>query len=414
MAEKVIYHIDVNSAFLSWQACHQLQNNPDATDLRTIPSVIGGSEESRHGIVLAKSVPAKAYHIQTGEPLVSARKKCPGLTVASPNFPVYVEYSNAFIATLKKHSPIVEQYSIDEAFCDMTGMEILHGDPVVFARKLADEIRDTLGFTVNVGVSNNKLLAKMASDFTKPDRVHTLFPEEIPDKLWVLPIEDLFYVGKSSAKKLRTLGIKTIGDLAHSDVNIIKSHLKKHGEVIWNYANGIDTDILKERPEANKGYGNSVTTHFDVTDRDTAHKIILSLCETVGARLRAGHAYISVVSVSIVTHEFQHMSRQTTLSSSTDITEEIYETALKLFDDLWDKTPLRLLGVSTSHASSEKYEQYNLFDMDKYEKLSKLNTAIDSIRDRYGEDSVKRACFINSDTSHMTGGLHKAKREQNK
>ncbi|MDD7403027.1 MAG: DNA polymerase IV [Butyribacter sp.] len=414
MAEKVIYHIDVNSAFLSWQACHQLQNNPDATDLRTIPSVIGGSEESRHGIVLAKSVPAKAYHIQTGEPLVSARKKCPGLTVASPNFPVYVEYSNAFIATLKKHSPIVEQYSIDEAFCDMTGMEILHGDPVVFARKLADEIRDTLGFTVNVGVSNNKLLAKMASDFTKPDRVHTLFPEEIPDKLWVLPIEDLFYVGKSSAKKLRTLGIKTIGDLAHSDVNIIKSHLKKHGEVIWNYANGIDTDILKERPEANKGYGNSVTTHFDVTDRDTAHKIILSLCETVGARLRADHAYISVVSVSIVTHEFQHMSRQTTLSSSTDITEEIYETALKLFDDLWDKTPLRLLGVSTSHASSEKYEQYNLFDMDKYEKLSKLNTAIDSIRDRYGEDSVKRACFINSDTSHMTGGLHKAKREQNK
>lgn len=412
MPKSIIYHIDVNSAFLSWQACYNLKTKPQDVDLRSIPSAVGGSEEKRHGIVLAKSIPAKAYHIQTGEPLAQARKKCPQLTVVAPNFPIYVEYSNAFIDILKKHSPTVEQYSIDEAFCDMTGMEKLHGDPVTFARTLADEIRDQLGFTVNVGVSSNKLLAKMASDFTKPDRVHTLFPEEIPDKLWPLPVEELFYVGKSSAKKLHTLGIKTIGDLAHSDLKIIKSHFKKHGEVIWNYANGIDTDVLKAKPDANKGYGNSITTHFDVTDRETAHKILLSLCETVGARIRTDGAYISVVSVSVVTFEFCHTSRQTTLSSSTNVTEEIYETACALFDELWDKTPLRLLGVSTSHASQDKYEQYNLFDMDKYEKLSKLNTAIDSIRNKYGEDSVKRACFIDSETSHMTGGLHKAKRER--
>lgn len=412
MADVIIYHIDVNSAFLSWQACHDLKADSNTIDIRTIPAAVGGSEEKRHGIVLAKSVPAKAYHIQTGEPLVQARKKCPNLTVVAPNFPVYVEYSNAFIKLLKKHAPIVEQYSIDEAFCDMTGMEKLHGDPVIFARKLCDEIRDTLGFTVNIGVSNNKLLAKMASDFTKPNRVHTLFPSEISTKLWPLPIEDLFYVGKSSAQKLRTLGIKTIGELAHTDLEIIKSHLKKHGEVIWNYANGIDTDILKKTPDANKGYGNSITTHFDVTDRDTAHKILLSLCETVGARIRADSAYISVVSVSLVTFEFHNISKQMTLASSTNVTEKIYDAAISLFDQLWDNTPLRLLGVSTSHASPDKYEQYNLFDMDKYEKLSKLNTAIDSIRNRYGEDSVKRACFVNSDTSHMTGGLHKAKREK--
>lgn len=412
MPKTIIYHIDVNSAFLSWQACHTLSTDETALDIRTIPAVIGGSEAERHGIVLAKSTPAKAYHIRTGEPLVSARKKCPNLTVIPPNFPVYVEYSKAFIALLNKHSPVVEQYSIDEAFCDMTGMETLHGNPVDFAQKLREEIKQTLGFTVNIGVSTNKLLAKMASDFTKPDKVHTLFPDEIEDKLWPLPIEELFFVGKSTAKKLHFLGIKTIGELAHTDLAIIKSHLKKHGEIIYNYANGIDTGVLTDHSEPNKGYGNSITTHFDVTDRDTALKIILSLCETVGARIRADGVYISVVSVSLVDFEFHHTSRQLTLSSTTNVTEKIYSAAVSLFDEAWDKKPLRLLGVSTSHASTEKYEQYNLFDSDKYEKLSNLNTAIDSIRKRYGEDSIKRACFINSETKHMTGGLQKAKRSK--
>lgn len=410
MPKTIIYHIDVNSAFLSWQACHDLSLNSHATDIRTIPAVVGGRQEERHGIVLAKSTPAKAFHIQTGEPLVQALRKCPQLTIVPPDFPLYVEKSTEFITLLKKHAPIVEQYSIDEAFCDMTGMEQLHGDPVDFAYTLRDEIREQLGFTVNIGVSNNKLLAKMASDFTKPDRVHTLFPDEIETKLWPLPIEDLFYVGRSTAKKLRVLGIKTVGELAHCDASIIKSHFKKHGEVIWNYANGIDTDILKERPDANKGYGNSITTHYDIAARDTALKIILSLCETVGARIRADHAYISVVAVSLVDCEFHHVSKQMTLSSSTNVTEKIYDAAASLFDQVWDKSPLRQLGVSTSHASTERYEQYNLFDMEKYEKLSKLNTAIDSIRSRYGEDSVKRACFVNSDTKHMAGGLQKAKR----
>lgn len=412
MPETIIYHIDVNAAFLSWQACSDISIDENALDIRTIPAVVGGNQEERHGIVLAKSTPAKAYHIRTGEPLVNARKKCPHLTIVPPNFPLYVEKSNAFIELLKKHSPIVEQYSIDEAFCDMSGMEKPHGNPIAFAHTLREEIKNVLGFTVNIGVSSNKLLAKMASDFTKPDRVHTLFPDEIQTKLWPLPIEDLFYVGKSTSQKLRFLGIKTIGELAKSDPEIIKSHFKKHGEVIWNYANGIDTDILKDRPEPNKGYGNSITTHFDITDSDTALKIILSLCETVGARIRADNVYISVVSVTLVDFEFHHTSKQMTLPSSTNVTEKIFEAASALFGQAWNKTPLRLLGVSTSHASTERYEQYNLFDMEKYEKLSKLNTAIDSIRSRYGEDSVKRACFINSETGHMGGGLQKAKRER--
>lgn len=410
--ETIIYHIDVNSAFLSWQACHNLSIDANAPDLRTIPAAVGGSQEERHGIVLAKSMPAKAFHIRTGEPLVQALKKCPDLVIVPPNFPLYVEKSKAFIELLKEHAPVVEQYSIDEAFCDMTGMENLNGEPVHFAHILREKIKNKLGFTVNIGVSNNMLLAKMASDFTKPDKVHTLFPNEIEKKLWPLPIEDLFYVGKSTSKKLRFLGIKTIGELAHSDLSIIKAHFKKHGEVIWNYANGIDNNLLKERPDANKGYGNSITTHYDITDRTTALKIILSLCETVGARIRADGAYIGVVSVTLVDCEFHHVSKQITLDSSTNVTEKIYETAIPLFDQAWNQKPLRLLGVSTSHASRERYEQYSLFDSEKSEKLSKLNTAIDSIRNRYGEDSVKRACFVNSETKHMTGGLQKAKRNQ--
>ena len=196
MAEPVIYHIDVNSAYLSWEAARRLSENPNATDIRTIPAAIGGNEEMRHGIVLAKSPAAKKCGVRTGEPLAQARRKCPDLAVFPPDFELYVKRSNEFLELLKRYAPEVEAYSIDEAFCDMTGTKSLYGDPVAFAHTLKDKIRDELGFTVNIGVSSNRLLAKMASDFEKPDRVHTLFPDEIQKKLWPLPIENLLFVGK--------------------------------------------------------------------------------------------------------------------------------------------------------------------------------------------------------------------------
>ena len=252
----------------------------------------------------------------------------------------------------------------------------------------------------------------MASDFEKPDKVHTLFPNEISTKLWPLPVEDLFYVGRSTAQKLRKLGISTIGELADTDPEILRFHFKKHGEVIYNYANGIDNTPFEREPVKNKGYGNSITLSADLTDAKIAKQIILSLCETVAARIRADKAYIGVVSVSIVNFEFSHSSRQITLDSPTNVTEKIYETACMLFDNLWDNTPIRLLGVSTSHATDTAFEQYNMFDMDRFEKLSKLNNAIDSIRNKYGEDSVQRASFINSKQTHMTGGINKSKRNK--
>lgn len=394
MPEPMIFHIDVNSAFLSWEAAELLRENPDAPDIRTFPSVIGGDESIRHGIVLAKSVSAKKYGIKTGEPLAHARRKCPGLKIYPPHYSIYAKRSEQFMELLRRYAPSVEAYSIDEAFCDMTGTTLLYGDPIAFAHTLKDTIRTELGFTVNIGISKNRLLAKMASDFEKPDKVHTLFPEEIADKLWPLPIEDLFFVGNSSAKRLRTLGITTIGELARSDHDMIVSMLKSHGDTIWHYANGIESAELTHGASANKGYGNSLTLSCDVTDSDTAKRVLLSLCETVGARIRSAKAYISVVQVQIVDNEFRHTSRQVTLPSSTNVTERIYECACELFDALWDHSPIRLLGVSTSKATAESYEQYNLFDMERTEKLSRLNSAVDAIRTRYGEDSIKRACFV--------------------
>ena len=400
----IIYHIDVNSAFLSWTAVKRLRDNPEALDIRTIPAVIGGDEKKRHGIVLAKSVPAKAYGIQTGEPLVQTRKKCPDILIVPPDFATYVSMSEQLMNFLKQTAPVVEQYSIDEAFCDMTGTGLLYGDPVAFAHQ----------FTVNIGISTNKLLAKMASDFKKPNLVHTLFPEEIPQKMWSLPVGELFFVGPSMCKKLEALGIHTIGDVAVSNPQLLVSHFKKHGELIWNYANGFDIELPVNHKAANKSFGNSVTLHFDVTDAENAKTILLSLSETVGARIRAEHAYIGVVSVTIVDNEFRHLSRQCTLSTPTDITEIIYENACRLFDLTWNHVPIRLLGVSTAHATDTAFHQMSLFDEDKNERFAMLNKAVDSIRDKYGEDSIKRARFLDNGCTHMSGGLNREKRSHKK
>ena len=415
MPQPLIYHIDVNSAFLSWEAAELLRQDPDAPDIRSFPSVIGGSEKTRHGIVLAKSPSAAALGVCTGEPLAQARRKCPDLKIYAPHYSIYVERSRQFMALLKEYAPSVDAYSIAEAFCDMTGTSSLYGNPVDFAHRLKDEIHTRLGFTVNIGISSNRLLAKTASDFEKPDKVHTLFPSEMEEKFWPLPIEDLFFVGKSTALRLRSLGITTIGQLAKSDHAMILSVFKSHGDTIWNYANGIESTPLSHNDAASKGFGNSLTLQYDVTDAAVAKHVLLSLCETVGARIRAAGAYVSVVQVQIVDNDFRHTSRQVTLASSTNVTEKLYTCACELFDELWDYRPIRLLGVSTGKATQEHYEQYDLFDMQKNEKLSRLNVAVDAIRSRYGEDSIKRACFIEADDaapalSHMTGGMQRAKR----
>lgn len=402
MPKPIVFHVDVNSAFLSWEACRLLSENPDAADIRLTPSIIGGRRELRHGVVLAKSIPASKAGIKTGEPIVHALKKCPNLQIFPPDFSVYRVKSDALMELLRSYAPCVQQLSIDEAFCDMTGTEKLYGDPVSFACKLKQEIFDTLGFTVNIGISSNKLLAKMASDFEKPDKVHTLFPDEIPEKMWPLPVSDLLYAGRSSVQKLHNLGIFTIGDLAAADPNVLQQHLKSHGKELHNYANGIDPSPVESETDAPKGYSNSITLPFDCTDRSDAKGIMLSLCENIGARIRKDNAFISVVSVTIVDADFRKTSHQTSLPTGTNITDVIYENACALFDNLWDLSPIRLIGVHTSKASDQCYTQYSLFDTEKNEKLEKLDMAIDSIRLKYGDNAIKRARFLGDDKTKPT------------
>lgn len=285
--KNIIFHIDVNSAFLSWEAVYRLYHKGGNLDLREVPSAVGGDVSLRHGIILAKSIPAKDCGIKTGETILEAKRKCPNLVLVPPNYSLYEQCSAAFMDILREFSDVVEQYSIDESFVDMTTACHLFGTPEEAAEQMKNRIRDELGFTVNVGVSSNKLLAKMASDFRKPDRVHTLYPEEIRQKMWPLPVSELFFVGRATTKKLFSMGIKTIGELAAADPAWLKSVLKKHGEVIWGFANGVDLSPVLDAPAPNKGYGNSTTLPRDVTSREEADRALLALSETVATRLCA-------------------------------------------------------------------------------------------------------------------------------
>ncbi len=414
MAERVIFHVDANSAFLSWTAAYRLKVLGEEQDLRQVPSVVAGDKASRHSIILAKSGPAKKYGIQTGEPLFQALEKCPELVVVSPDYHLYVEASRHFVAMLRQFSPAVEQYSIDEAWVDMTGTQRLYGDPRLAAEKMRQRIWEELGFTVNIGISSNKLLAKMAGDFEKPNKVHTLFPEEMEDKFWPLPVRDLFLVGPATEQKLKSLGIYTIGQLAKADVRVLKKRMGKHGETVWHFANGRNADMVTPEPAENKGYGNSITTPKDVLTRHQGYQVLLSLCETVGMRMRKDGQCGSCVSIHLRTYEFQHSSHQMLLPGATNMTQELFEAACKLLDKAWDaQVPLRQMGVQVTRLSKEPYQQYDLFSgvsPVQYEKKLRLDEAVDSLRDKFGEDIIRRAKFAQNPEEHMAGGLSKARR----
>ena len=414
MQKRVIFHVDANSAFLSWSAAYRVKVLGETEDLREVPSVVAGDKESRHSIILAKSGPAKKFGVQTGEPLFQALEKCPGLKVVEPDYPLYVECSRHFVEILRQFSPAVEQYSIDEAWVDMTGTERLWGSPRLAAEKMRSRINEELGFTVNIGISSNKLLAKMAGDFEKPNKVHTLFPEEVEGKFWPLPVRDLFLVGARTEEKLHRLGIYTIGQLAQTDGAFLRRKLGKHGETIWHFANGRNADAVTPEPAENKGYGNSVTTARDVVTTEHAHQVLLSLCETVTSRLRKDGQCGRCVAVHLRTNEFQHFSHQMLLHGATNMTSALFEAACRVFDEAWDSvTPLRQLGVQVTRLSREPYQQYDLFSgmaPEQYERKLKLDETVDALRDKFGEDIIRRAKFAQNPEEHMAGGLDKARR----
>ena len=396
--ETIIFHIDVNSAFLSWSALDKLHKDP-SLDLRTVPSVIGGDQKKRHGVVFAKSIPAKAYHIQTGEPIINALKKCPNLIIEPPNMAIYSEKSHQLMNFLSDICPDIEQVSIDECFMDFTSISSFYPSPEEAANTIKDSIFYTFGFTVNIGISNRKVLAKMASDFKKPNLVHTLYDYEIQNKMWPLPVDNLFMCGKSSIDTLHKLEILTIGDLAKADPDILVSHLKSHGRLLWEYANGIDNSSINPEPLKAKGIGNSITLVNDASTKEAVYKVLLNLSETVSRRLRLASQNASMVSIEIKYNTFQTVSHQTTLQKPTSTSGEIYKNACALFNEIWDQTPIRLLGIRTSKLLSiDEPIQLSLFDLEKNhvqdQKLEKLEHAIDDIKKRFGDSSITRGSFL--------------------
>lgn len=408
MDNRLIFHIDVNSAYLSWTAVDMLQHGFDF-DIRTIPSAVAGDPKNRHGIILAKSSPAKKYKIQTGEPLFSALDKCPQLYIVPPCYDLFVKCSDAMVSILKEYTPSIQRFSVDECFLDFTGMENLYPDCMELANKIKERIKKELGFTVSIGVSCNKLLAKMGSDIKKPDAVTSLFPAEIKEKMWSLPIEDLFMVGRATAPKLHRLNINTIGDLAAYDVNILRTRLKSYGVMIWNYANGIENSpVRKSNHLEMKGIGNSTTIPFDVETKEEAHRVILSLCETIGMRLRNSENFCSLVSVHFRTSEFYGYGKQKKLSYFTDSTMKIAQEAYKLFDELWHGEPLRHIGVQVTSLTTNEFYQTSLFDEKNIERERTIDKTIDNIRSRYGSKSIYRCTFLQSGLRPLTGGINES------
>lgn len=394
--ERQILHVDVNNAFLSWTAVDMLKKGYKI-DIRNIPAVIGGDEETRRGIVLAKSNLAKAVGIKTGETLYSARKKCANLQVFPCNHKMYSEYSNKMYKLLLEYTDEIERFSVDECFLDLTHF-IRNGESLLEkAKEISNRIKEELGFTVNVGVSTNKLLAKMASDFEKPDKVHTLYPSEIEKKMWQLDIGDLFMVGRKSVPKFNAMGIFTIGDLANSDKLFISKRFGKFGKMVWEYANGIDETPVHFEHEKPKGIGNSITLPYDISNTEKLNEVLLALCEQVCYRLRKADMFAETVNVQIKTKDFEVFSKQKKLDFETDSTLEIYKTAKILLEELKKNYYIRLVGIRVDNLIEKESMQTSLFMQNTETKQNKIDKVVDMLKEKYGYNLITRASKINVD-----------------
>lgn len=388
--EKQILHVDVNNAFLSWSAVEMIKNGYDI-DIREIPAIIGGDENQRHGVVLAKSMPAKILGIKTGEPIYFARKKCPNLKVYPSNFNVYKKYSDNLYNLLLEYTDKIERFSIDECFMDMTNFLKKDDKLLDIAIDINNKVREKLGFTVNIGVANNKLLAKMASDFEKPNKVHTLYKQEIPNKMWTLPVSELFMVGKKTIPKLEKMHIKKIEDLAKTDEEALIRKFGKHGRIMWEYANGIDNSEVEYKKTKPKGVGNSITLSYDVTNLEELNEILLALTEQVAYRLRKYKMTAKVINVQIKNKYFEVYSHQRKLEIETNSTKKIYMVAKELLKELHRNEPIRLIGIRVDNLSSNEEKQISFFDTESEKRQEKLDETIDKLKEKYGYNKITRA-----------------------
>lgn len=393
MNKRIIFHIDVNNAFLSWTAIHLIKQNYPY-DIRKKYAIIAGEKKERKGIVLAKSTPCKEKGVKTAQTIWEAKQKCPNLEIYPPNYKIYKYYSDQMYNYLSKYTNIIERYSIDECFLDYTKSQKLFGDPLKIANKIKEDLKKDYGFTVNIGIANNKLCAKMASDFQKPDRIHTLFDEEIKTKMWPLPIEDLFMIGKSTSKKLIELNILTIKDLANTNIEFLTKRFKKHGKLIWEYANGIDNTEVEYEYNDPKSISNSTSLPYDYKNKIDLLKILKQLSIETSTKLREKKLYTNTISIWIKYSNFQKISKQITLENNTNNTEIIYNTAKELFIKTWNKEPVRALCVSVSKIDNIHNTQLSIFETNNpknYIQNDNLQKTIDKLNNKYQKNIITYA-----------------------
>ena len=393
MHERIIFHIDVNNAFLSWTAT-LLLNQGYKQDIRKIPSIIGGDEKQRHGIVLAKSPIAKRFGIVTAEPIYQAKKKCPSLQIYPPNYNWYSSQSKKLFEYLSQYSPILEQYSIDECFLDMTGTNYLYKDYIELAHKIKDEIKSKFGFTVNIGIANNKLCAKMASDFEKPDKVHTLFKDEVHEKLWPLDVGELFMVGKSSKESLNKLNIHTIYDLAHADERILEKNFKAQARYMKEASWGIDNSKVEPRSDKRESISTTETLSHDYTDPDKLIEILFRQTEDVARQLRKQGEYAATVAVIFKNNQFVTYSAQAKLKIPTNNSKDIYKLVVDIFTKNYKQDPIRLIGVRLADFTNKKESQLTLFDNEESTETVEnedFQKTIDNINSKFGKSIVAPA-----------------------
>lgn len=388
MEERIIFHIDVNNAFLSWTAV-KLLNEGYKEDIRTIPSVIGGNEQERKGVVLAKSPVAKKYGISTAETLYQARKKCPNLKIFPPDHEWYKKESNALFTYLSKYSPTMEKFSIDECFLDMSKTNYLYKDYLQLAYFIKDDIKKRFGFTVNIGIGNNKLCAKMASDFEKPDKVHTLYLNEVETKMYPLDVSCLLMVGKRVSEELHKLNIRTIKDLAEADLSLLKKHFKSQAIYLKNAAHGLDDSPVNPVRAKNESISTTETLLHDTTNHDKLKEVLLRQTEEVTRQLREKKLFAKTVAVIFKNNNFEHTTAQTTISNPTNNTKEIYKLVIETFDKNYKDEPLRLIGVRLANLTDNSSKQLSLFSEEAQE--NKIQDTIDDINKKFGKSIISTA-----------------------
>lgn len=358
---RTIFHIDVNSAFLSWTAVRRLQDG--LPDIREVPSVVSGDPSDRRSIITAASIPAKRLGIKTAQPVSMALRICPDLVLVRGDWEWYRSCSEEFISICRTYSPVLQQFSIDECFLDMT-FRLQGKDPVETATALKDEIRSKLGFTVNVGIGSNKLLAKMASDFEKPDKVHTLWEEEVQEKMWPLGVRDLLWVGKRTEERLLAYGIRTIGDLARTGTGALTRLVgRKAALQLHENANGIDFSPVETEFREAKSYSAERTFPKDISDPRQLDRALFNVTCIVAHRIRKDSFKASCISVFIKYRDFSVVQRQCRISQPTDITALLLHEARRLVSEIWDQaTPLRQVGVGLSKLTHDDSDQLSLFE----------------------------------------------------